>query len=284
MSHTAEPAVTETIDEAVRFIMESGQFELPVLPEVATQLLQLTNDVNCEVSDIVALIKRDQSLTGRLLKIANSTRYSAGQSVSSVHQAVARLGLICIREVVILIACQSRIFDVRGFEADVRRSFAQSLAAAAFAQEIARMRRLNVQEAFLCGLLHDVGRPVLLQSLSNRRKNHGLTADDDVLRGAADSQRIPLAGALVRSWDLPDRLAECIVHQATPLQSAECTQTAAILNLAIDLAALSFDPDVSLAEANFTHPMIEVLNLYPEQVTQILRHRDSIVEWVNSAS
>lgn len=61
-----------------------------------------------------------------------------------------------------LISCRSKVFNVEGFKTDVRESFDLSLATAALSQEIARVRRLNVEDAFLCGLLHDIGRPVLL--------------------------------------------------------------------------------------------------------------------------
>ena len=99
----------EAFDVAVRSLIDEEDCELPVLPEVATQLLRMTGDVDCEIGDIVALIKRDQSLTSHLLRIANSLRYSTGVTVSSVQQAVARLGLISVREITVLISCQCKV-------------------------------------------------------------------------------------------------------------------------------------------------------------------------------
>jgi len=92
----------QLLADRARAIVRSDDHELPVLPEVAVQLLKLTADVNCDPKDIVDLFKRDQSLTGHLLKIANSVRYTCGQTVTSIQQAVARLGLLCVREVVML--------------------------------------------------------------------------------------------------------------------------------------------------------------------------------------
>lgn len=83
---------SETLQDALNAIAASDGCELPVLPEVAAQLLKLTTDVDCEASDIVAIIKRDQSLTSHLLRTANSLRYNTGVTVSSIQQAVARLG------------------------------------------------------------------------------------------------------------------------------------------------------------------------------------------------
>ena len=63
-----------------------------------------------------------------------------------------------IREIALLVACQAKVFRVPGFDQQVRAIFKHCIAAAAFAQEIARMRRWNVEESFLCGLLHDAER------------------------------------------------------------------------------------------------------------------------------
>ena len=273
----------ESLQDAIRAVISSDDCELPVLPEVAAQLLKLTGDVDCEVSDIVALIKRDQSLTSHLLRISNSVRYSTGVTVSSIQQAVARLGLLCVREIVVLISCQCKIFDVPDFEAHVRQSFRRSLATAAFAQEIARVRRMNVEEAFLSGLLHDVGRPILFQALATRRRRYGLAASDAEICEAAEKHRISLAAKLIVSWDLSARVAEAVQFQLSPQDAPGCLQQAATINLASYLAdnALSLR---SAPESSDSHPMLTVLSIYPEQFQSILRNQDEILEWVNSTT
>ena len=260
--------------------VQSDECELPVLPEVSVQLLNLTADIDCEPADIVALFKRDQSLTGHLLKTANSARYSSGQTVTSIQQSVARLGLLQVREIVMLISCQSTVFNVDSFEDDVRKSFQKSLTTAAFSQEIARVRRLNVEDSFLCGLLHDVGRPVLLQALSDHCKTSGIEGADDELRAAAEAHRIPMACRLVREWELPDRVAETIQHQLTPLESDQYEVQAAMLNMASDIAEHALAGDLGVDQVS--HPLADVLNLYPEDMDGIVQKSDQIIEWVRS--
>ncbi len=282
LCNEAPSAETELLETA-RAILSGNDHELPVLPEVSVQLLKLTADVDCDPRDIVDLFKRDQSLTGHLLKIANSVRYTSGQTVTSTQQAVARMGLLRVREIVMVISCQSRIFNVPEFETDVRASFERSLATAAFSQEIARVRRLNVEDAFLCGLLHDVGRPVLLQSLSDHRTTTDNNASNDAVRYAAAEFRIPMAEKLVRSWELPERLETIIRHQATPLEAEEYDQQAAILNLAMDLAKLALERE-QVMPTQLDHPMVGVLNLYPEDVGNIISQHSTILEWVGATA
>ncbi|MCA9084167.1 MAG: HDOD domain-containing protein [Planctomycetaceae bacterium] len=267
--------------QMARHLVGSNECEIPVLPEVSLELLNLTADVDCNPADIVALFKRDQSLTAHLLKIANSARYSSGQTVTSIQQAVARLGLLRVREIVFVISCQSRVFNCPEFDEDVRASFRLSLATAAFSQEIARSRRMNVEDAFLCGLLHDVGRPILLQSLLDRRNHDAVSGTDDELREAAAQQRIPMASRLVLSWELPERLATTIENQQTPMEAEAQEKQAAILNLAIDLATMVLHDETSLP-SDYNHPMMSALNLYADEFKAIWNQRDAVRDWVGA--
>jgi HD-like signal output (HDOD) protein len=287
MSMTLSPGPTvrtETIEEALRAFAGGENCELPVLPEVAAQLLKLTGDVDCNISDVVPLIKRDQSLTSHLLRIANSVRYNTGVSVSSVQQAVARLGLLAVREIVVLISCKCRVFDVPQFESHVRDSFRHSLAAAAFAQEIARVRRMNVEEAFLTGLLHDVGRPILFQALDDRRRSHGLVATEEEILQAAWEHRIPLAAQLIGQWELSDRVAEAVRFQLSPSEAPQCQLQAAALNLAVDLAEAILNAGSRQPAGDQPHPMLEALSIYPEQYATIQKNSSKILEWVDSTT
>ena len=281
---TAQIENVETLQEALNAITALDGCELPMLPEVAAQLLKLTSKVDCEVSAIVALIKRDQSLTSHLLRIANTLRYSTGITVSSIQQAVARLGLNSVREIVVLISCQCRIFDVAGFEKDVRQSFRKSLTAAAFSQEIARIRRMNVEEAFLAGLLHDVGRPILLQALSDRRRQGVLSSSDDELRVAAEEHRIGLAARLIASWELPSRVAETVRFQNAAFAARDQELQSAMLSLAIDIATATLAGREIINGSFDEHPMAALVGLYPEQLANVLRHRQTILEWVDSTT
>ena len=281
---TESGSTTPSLMAVAQRMAANDDQELPVLPEVSAQLLKLTSHVDCDPREIVHLFKRDQSLTGHLLKIANSARYSAGQPVVSIQQAVARLGIIRVREIVVLISAQSTVFNAATFKDDVKRSFEISVATAGFAQETARVKRLSVEDAFLCGLLHDIGRPVLLQSLHNYRQSNSSGNSDQQIRDVADAVRIEMSCRLIRSWELPPHLANTVRLQEAPFMSDESLrQQAGVLNLAILLgeSALRQDDEFCFETAQ---PMVECLNLYPEDLTVVLAQRESIVELVRSVA
>ena len=115
-----------------------------------------------------------------------------------------------IREIALVVSCKSRVFNVPGFEDIVRGSFRVSLASAFFAQEIARLRRRNVEDAFLSGLLHDIGRPILLQASIDYQEAHRLAFDREDLLNAIQYHRLDAAGSLIEAWKLPSRIANAV--------------------------------------------------------------------------
>jgi HD-like signal output (HDOD) protein len=143
---------------------------------------------------------------------------------------------------------------------------------------------MNVEEGFLSGLLHDVGRPVLLQALAQWRQESDDPATAQTVSAIAETYRIPLAARLIVAWDLSPRVAEAVQFQHAPQNAPTCLLQAAIVNLAIDVATAALDPTHGSPETGEPHPMLGVLNLYPEQFTSIIQNRDKILEWVNSTT
>jgi hypothetical protein len=133
-------------------------------------------------------------------------------------------------------------------------------------------------------LLHDVGRPILFQALGDRRRRFGLTATDEEICAAAEEQRIALASRMIVAWDLSARVAEAVQFQLEPADAPTCSLQAATVNLAVDLAQSILNPQESRFENGEPHPMLSVLNIYPEQFDSIVRNREEILDWVNSTT
>jgi len=259
-------------------LVSTEAFELPLLPETATKLLGICNDVSSPPSQIADCIRRDQSIASHVLRMANSAMFMAGAPVVSLQQAVARLGIHRIRDIVMIVSCQSRVFDVEGFADYVRDSFRNSLAAAVFGQEIARARRLNVEDAFLCGLLHDIGRPVLLQAVVDYQKKNKVTLDRTELLGSIEVYRTSVGGRLIEKWKLPQRVADAVRNQHDD-SAKESDAAAKILNLAISFTAAYGQAECELQPEPFlNHAMVEELNLYPDHVTAILSKSQEVLD------
>jgi putative nucleotidyltransferase with HDIG domain len=233
------------------------------------------------VRKLAELITRDQAMAGNLLRLVNSPLYAPPTPIVSLQQAIARLGIKRIREIALIISMESKVFCVPGYEPWVKQQFRHALAAAAFGQEIARLKRWNVEEGFLCGLLHDVGRPVLLQALVDLHKQHGCSSDLATMQAAIDKLHAYVGSELVKAWTLPARLSETIHHHHHPEQAPSARETATLTNFADDCAHWLIGADSPGAraveqESLMAHTMLGELNLYADDVDVLLAKADGI--------
>lgn len=256
--------------------IRNAKFELPLLPEAAHRVMQATGDENCDARQLAELIKRDASLSGHVLRIANSALYAPTSPIVSLQQAVSRLGMKKIREIALLIATQTKVFKVPGYDEEIRATFRHSIATAAYSQEIARLRRWNVEDAFLTGLLHDAGKPVLWQLLIDVQKQLNLGVEAGLVDDIVEQMHAAVAAQLVESWKLPERISETIAFHHRPSEAPSAAQAAMTLRLADDLGHFAAGPRELSEESLRTHPMLVPLNLYPDELESLLKRKEAV--------
>jgi putative nucleotidyltransferase with HDIG domain len=262
------PPLDPRVAEAFAQRLEHGSFEVPLLPEVAANVLSETAREDWSASSVVELLKRDPAMAANLLKLSNSVAFRGAAPVVSLQQAVARLGASNVRQLAVVIACETRVFQVPGFEVEVRQTFRHSLAAALAAREIARARRANVEDAFLGGLLHDVGWPLLLQVLLDLSKRLEVKPERRSLLATAKAHHAPVARRLAAQWKLPERLSEAMQDHHREHFDGPHAAMSATLALADALAKVGAT-DLA-AEAVRAHAALAVLNFYPDTVESLL--------------
>jgi putative nucleotidyltransferase with HDIG domain len=281
MTVTTLPSVG-ALREAFRGRLEGGRLDLPILPEAAGQVMQATSDGECDARKLSSIIHRDPSLAGHVLRLANSPLYMPTTPIVSLQQAVSRLGMKTIREIALAITCESRVFRVKGFEAEMRGFFRHSYAAGLYAQEIARLRRWNVEEGFLCGMLHDVGKPVVLQTLLDLSAGAPTVPREELL-GLVTEFHAEAGARLVASWKLPVRLGETIRYHHHPHDAPTASRQALMTALADELSHLTIgEPDEEREEALGQHPALEPLNMYPDELDALLARRAQIAAQVEA--
>lgn len=136
---------------------------LPILPQVVSTVLKMADDPNASTRDLERTIERDPAISGKLLRVANSPHYNAGSRITNIGRAVQLLGFSAVRSLLVGVAyqqmiggrLQSKLFD--------RLAFWRHSIAAANAAKVLAMLRLpeQVDDAFVAGLMHDVGMLVL---------------------------------------------------------------------------------------------------------------------------
>jgi putative nucleotidyltransferase with HDIG domain len=210
--------------------------DLPPLPTVVMKAMEMTLDPDTSIRNLQLVISQDQALSAKILRIVNSAMFSLRREVSTVSHAVAVLGMETVKSV-IMAASVERVFQSSknlGTKLMSDHSWGTALAARAVAR---RTRYENIEEALICGLMHDIGKPVLLQNLHDRYSE----IISEVYGGNSSFHQLELlsfgfshahVGALLaRKWNFPPQLAEAVGYHHNPLSAPSYKQLSCIINL-----------------------------------------------------
>jgi len=138
--------------------------ELPTLPVVVTRVLKVVEDSGSSANDLVAIIQNDQAIAGKVLRVANSAYYGLRRQVKSISHAVVLLGFDTVRNLCLGVGV-FRSFVPYGLheQLDVEQFWEHTIATGVCARMLWKEQRWEGQEeAFLAGLIHDIGRLAFL--------------------------------------------------------------------------------------------------------------------------
>jgi putative nucleotidyltransferase with HDIG domain len=211
--------------------------DLPVLPQVATRVLELVSDSEVRNRELEGALSCDPSLTARVLKISNSALYAQRGAVSTLGRAISVLGLNTLRSVVIAASTKS-LYRTKSPRFQERILWDHSVAAALAARLIAReVRYAGVEEAFTAGLLHDIGKVVLDQNLGveyhtvlERVYNEG-DAFADAERDVLGFDHAEVGAIVVQKWNLASHLQDAVQYHHRVPEAEKNAQLCAIISL-----------------------------------------------------
>lgn len=268
--------VPRAVLDELKWRVAQGRVDLPLLPGVAMEVTNVASLESTDARALADLLRRDQAIAAHVLRVVSSPLYSGRTQLVSLQQAVARLGVQKIREIALAIAFRVGVFKLKGFEAEVTAMFQHSVSTALFAQEIARATRRNVEDAFMCGLLHDVGRPVALQALAQILREQKVHAPTRAVLAAVGELHTEVGGSLVESWGLPEAVGASIRYHHSPSPPEPHVLGVRVTALADELARFAFEPE-RVPEAELRrHPSLAPLELYPETLDRILAKAEPI--------
>ncbi|HNV25715.1 MAG TPA: HDOD domain-containing protein [Nitrospira sp.] len=208
--------------------------ELPTLPHVVQKLASMIGRPNISAEEIGALIEKDQVLSAKVLRLANSPFYGFPSRIASVAHAVVVLGLSVVKG---LTLCATA-FDMMK-NAGMNDLWRHSLGVAMTAHILgAKAGMKNPEEVFVGGLLHDIGKVVLYvkwpdvgQQITAATKDSSRSLMDTE-RELFDVTHADVGGWLATAWHLPTSLREPILHHHMPSAAQEATLQTAIVHVA----------------------------------------------------
>ncbi len=136
--------------------------DLPPVPAVALKIIQIANDPNTSAKELTRVIQSDQNLTSTVLRISNSAFFGRGKKIETLSMAVVFLGFSAIKNIAIAASTKS---IRRRFDLTEKLLWEHSVGVALLSNQLAKKAGFNKpEEAFIAGLLHDIGKIVLYNS------------------------------------------------------------------------------------------------------------------------
>lgn len=211
--------------------------DLPTIPVVATQVIQMLDDPNVSVEEIADLMLTDQVMTARVMKLINSPVYRPAQEITSLKRALVYLGLRHIRELA-LTTSVINAFDVDsgaiGLNAFWEHSFGVGMVSKIIAKKVGYE---DLEKAYISGIIHDLGEVFLsnylrepFEEVLDKIKNHPIKlvdAEADML----GTTHCEVGLCIARKWNFPDVYCEVISCHHTPGEAVIDPVLCAIVNL-----------------------------------------------------
>jgi HD-like signal output (HDOD) protein len=170
--------LVEALKSHIRAKLESKSLEIPRLPHVAGRILQLSQSPDTTIDEIVDVIATDPVLAARILVIANSAAFGGGDRVEGLQPALMRLGTRAVQDMVFAESVRMRVFSARAYRGLLEQSWKLSLGTAVACEALSKATGLERESAFLLGLLHDTGTPVLVNAVAESEKQNRASLGD----------------------------------------------------------------------------------------------------------
>jgi HD-like signal output (HDOD) protein/signal transduction histidine kinase len=232
--------------------------QLPSLPQVLVQILDAIHSDNADYQRIAQIIRQDAAVATRLISVANSSYFGRGKNCETIERALLFLGTDTVKTIVITTSIKQYFNHFSQQHHQFLNQFwRRSLTAANFAQVLATLTRYGApDEAYLCGLLSDVGQLMLL----TRDDKRYLTAldesnNDQELLEAEQQQfsttHCQLGSELIDSWSIEGFMSDAVRYHHEPANMVQdAHHLVKIINLANLLSSEGEVSDIALATAD----------------------------------
>ena len=212
---------------------------VPSIPTVYFQILKELRSPEATLDIVGATIAQDPAMTAKMLQLVNSAFFGLAHKFNDPTEAVLHLGMETIKSLVLGIHLFSELESAKGSKFEMEKIYHHSLATAASAKRIAQLERQKkevVEESFTAGLLHDIGRLVLIANLPEQyaeaveRSHKDSISLVDAERAVFGATHAETGGYLLGLWGLPVPIVEAAVfhHNPRACQSHTFTSLAAV--------------------------------------------------------
>ncbi|MEA3223646.1 MAG: HDOD domain-containing protein [Thermodesulfobacteriota bacterium] len=198
---------------------------IPVLPELASRVLKMALEDDVSIVKLASLIEKDQVLTARTLSVANSSYYRRSRRIYTVRDAIVAMGMETVRVIVLGMCVLDMFPQIKASKLNYKAFWKHSIACAVYARAMMEAIDTTLKEkAFFAGLLHDIGKLVLNQTMTDAYGNV-LDKAMDVSKPLLDFEQeilginhAEVGRSALSQWKLPEIYGESVGCHHAPMK------------------------------------------------------------------
>jgi HD-like signal output (HDOD) protein len=205
------------IPELTKNIITSQPIVIPVFHEVAIKLLQMMNDDSYRIEEVIILVHEDPALASQMLKHANSTYYSGKTPITTIKNAIIRLG----SQQIVNLAFSASISNTKShnpvINAHMNKLWHHCHAVAKTSAYLAlktshdkKISDLNHDEVYLAGLLHDIGKLYILKVVDNLITNDVIHPDSSLIVEILDELNVEQGIRVMKHYNIPEMYTDML--------------------------------------------------------------------------
>jgi putative nucleotidyltransferase with HDIG domain len=201
-----------------------GMDVVPMIPAVAREVLEFANDPKVPVKRLVKVVGKEPILASKVLRLANSAYSASAVQITSISGAIVRMGTEAIRNLVTA-TCVASILTDKGQGNAGRELVDHGIGTAYIASFIADAAGESREQAFVCGLLHDIGK-MLIYHLAHHPQRGVRKPTAEELATVMARRHAEFGGHMMRLWELPGLLHEAVRFHHDPALADDPRQAA----------------------------------------------------------
>jgi HD-like signal output (HDOD) protein len=214
--------------------------ELPAFPTLAIRILQIVDEPDPNMAKLVAAIREDPVVSGHVMRMANSAFYSRGVEITTLQNAAVRLGMRSIAGIAVAAASRAVLNDEEfqyraAFASQWTHQWKRAMHSAHGARWLSVwLHRGEPDQAFLCGLLHDIGNVMALRIAGAMIQSGDMPpVQPVVIQGILDAAHVELGRLLALQWNLPGYVQHvCGEHHAQGVDAVKANDVLHVVRIA----------------------------------------------------
>lgn len=200
----------------IQKLLVSEDLQLPRISSLATRIMRIAADPNVDVDQVVTLVQTDQFLAGRILQLINSAYFATRQKVQSLRHAIVLLGLKSVGDLIFSSSMKMKVFKCERYEKLMKQIWEHAVACAVATEVVTQMRGKGEEPGFMAGLLHDIGKPLILNAIVSTEERLG---EEPIGTHACitliDMLHCQVGGLLGKKWRIAEAIQDAVRHHHT---------------------------------------------------------------------